>query len=147
MVLSFQFSFQLVLCLSPPFVLGNSDPLSQVFIDACKGVVQRCIFLLLGVRTSFPVDAESLYLIDEANKTSSDSYQCDGVASSSNLGPLHIHTDTSGNSTPADTPTNISPRSEVRLVAFVLFLPVMRTLLSKRHLLTQVSAELYEERG
>lgn len=109
----------------------NEVSFDQVFIDACKGVVQRCIFLLLGVQTSFPVDSENLNFIENLNKTSSCMPLPRHPSGICGVGPLHMTTDSSDSatSTPTDTPSTVSPRSEV----CTIFIPVYLTAFVKTY--------------
>ena len=95
--------------------LESEVSFDQVFIDACRGVVQRCIFLLLGVRTSFPVDSENLCFIENVNETSSSTSLLRQPAGTCGVSPFQMTSDNndSSSSTPTDTPTTVSPRSEV----------------------------------
>ena len=90
------------------FFLENEVSFDQVFIDACKGVVQHCIFLLLGVQTSYPVDCENLNYISSTSLPRQPGGTC-------GVGPLYVTTDNSdsASSTPTGTPSTVSPRSEV----------------------------------
>lgn len=88
----------------------------QLFTEACKGVIQRCLFLLLYVRTAFPLDQDTLSFIANTNSVlvDPDSHSVDSTMEDA---ALHIHIDDTANSTPATlspvlSPLN-SPRSEV----------------------------------
>ena len=86
------------------YLLGGEGSSDQVFIDACKGVVQRCIFLLLGVQTSFPVDQQNLTFIQNL---------CQTRSSSSLSRIIHGGEDNSAASSPADSPSTASLTSQV----------------------------------
>ena len=79
---------------------GFSD---HVFVDSCKAVLQRCIFLLLGVQTSFPVNQENLDFLQSVNKTPSNTSLSRDVGSGSQR-PSNIA---------ADTPSSSSLSSQV----------------------------------
>ena len=81
----------------------------QLFIDACKGVIRRCIFLLLGVCTSFPVDSELLSLIASASKVAQKETFHDLPEDRS---PHAV----GASSTPSTGSPPISPRSDVGVV-------------------------------
>ena len=81
----------------------------QLFTDACKGVIQRCIFLLLGLRTSFPVDSELLSIITNANKAVR-KQEVHGLTENSGL---YICITESTVSTSGSGSPGRSPRSEV----------------------------------
>ena len=89
-------------------LLGGEVSSDQIFTDACKGVVQRCIFLLLGVQTSFPVDQENLTFIQNLNKTRSSTSLSGSLSVTDDDGPVHSTTNTGTSST-------VNPSSEVRV--------------------------------
>lgn len=88
-------------------------PDERVFTDACKGVIQRCIFLLLGVRTSFPLHDEMLSVIANSSKTApSDGHGLDVTFGG---GPLHVVIDDSLPGTPVSLSPNASPAISPRV--------------------------------
>ncbi|XP_048583459.1 probable E3 ubiquitin-protein ligase HERC1 isoform X5 [Nematostella vectensis] len=91
--------------------IGMGDLTSdQPFTDACKKVIQRCVLLLLGVKSSFPQDAEFLALMSTANKATCEPQAAPGdPVEVPRPEPLQLHIEESASNTPLSISPGISP--------------------------------------
>lgn len=77
----------------------------QFFTDACINVIQRCLFLILYIRSAFPLDQETLTIIATTNSVINDSPSEPVPVDSA----LHINIDNTAESTPMTVSPVLSP--------------------------------------
>jgi len=76
------------------------------------------------VKTSFPVDSEDLHFIETLNKSSSCMPLPRHPSGTCGVGPLYMTTNNSDSATslPSNTPSTVSPRSEVCTMLIYMYM-------------------------